>query len=81
MILLHNLQSKWISTYEKCVFYGTVANCKQENQRKSTIFLTQLCCSVDVSGVRVFVGGFLSLILSPLEASEEINQSNVEEYI
>ena len=64
------------------IFYdGTGANFNQENKRKSTIFPTQLCCSVDVSGVRVFVGGFLSLILSPLEASEEINQSNVEEYI
>ena len=78
MILLQNLQSKWISKYEKCVLYGTVANCKQENKRKSTISPTQLCCSVDVSGVRVFVGGFLSLILSPLETSEEINRSNVE---
>ena len=54
---------------------------KKTKENKFTIFLTQLCCSVDVSGVRVFVGGFLSLILSPLEASEEINQSNVEEYI
>ena len=62
-------------------FMALVANCKQENQRKFTIFLTQLCCSVDVSGVRVFVGGFLSFILIPLVASEEIKQSNVEEYI
>ena len=50
-------------------------------KEKFTIFLTQLCCSVDVSGVRVFVGGFLSFILIPLVASEGIKQLNVGIYI
>ena len=62
-------------------FMALVANCKQEDQRKFTIFLTQLCCSVDVSDVRVFVGGFLSSILIPLVASEGIKQLNVGIYI
>ena len=46
-----------------------------------TIFLTQLCCSVDVSDARDFVGGFLSSILIPLVASEGIKQLNVGIYI